>query len=359
MYKYLKDNFRDYIFIILTATTLYGILFSKSLANDVFVVDNVMVEGKMDINFSRKQYIDEAFKKSFNILKSKILLNKDLYKVNNINIITIKKLINRFQIVEESYKKNKYKATFKIYYDNDEVKKILKNKNISFAQPENIDVIFFPILFINNEVQSLDENFFYKKWPDVKVFNESINFILPIDDIEDFNKIKKMENNIEELNVNDFTNKYNIKNYAFLIIYYEKNNLIIHIKTNYNNNKNTKNISYKNININDETSLKPILKEVKKILIETWKEANVINLLMPLSIKLKFLHSDLSDFDKLKNTFSEINIIDNFLLEEFNINYSFFEIYYYGNPKKLKNELNKYGYNLTNDQGYWELNFNE
>jgi len=359
MYKYLKDNFRDYIFIILTATIFYGIIFSKSLANDVFVVDNVIVEGKTDINFSRNQYIDKAFKESFNILKSKILLNKDLYKIDNINLNTIKKLISRFQILEESYKKKKYKVIFKVYYDDNEVKKLLKSKNISFSQPENINVIFFPILFINSEVQSLDENFFYKKWSDVKVFNESIKFILPIDDLEDFNKIKKMEKNIEELNVNDFTEKYNVSNYAFSIMNYEQKNLSIHIKTNFNNNKNTKNISYKNININDEKSLEPILKEIKKTLIETWKEANIINLLMPLSIKLKFLQGDISDFDKLKNTFSKISIIDNFILEEFNINYSFFKIYYYGNPKKLKNELKKFGYNLINEQGYWELNFNE
>ncbi len=168
-----------------------------------------------------------------------------------------------------------------------------------------------------------------------------------------------MEKNIEELNVNDFTEKYNVSNYAFSIMNYEQKNLSIHIKTNFNNNKNTKNISYKNININDEKSLEPILKEIKKTLIETWKEANIINLLMPLSIKLKFLQGDISDFDKLKNTFSKISIIDNFILEEFNINYSFFKIYYYGNPKKLKNELKKFGYNLINEQGYWELNFNE
>ena len=359
MYKYLKDNFRDYIFIILTATIFYGIIFSKSLANDVFVVDNVIVEGKTDINFSRNQYIDKAFKESFNILKSKILLNKDLYKIDNINLNTIKKLISRFQILEESYKKKKYKVIFKVYYDDNEVKKLLKSKNISFSQPENINVIFFPILFINSEVQSLDENFFYKKWSDVKVFNESIKFILPIDDLEDFNKIKKMEKNIEELNVNDFTEKYNVSNYAFSIMNYEQKNLSIHIKTNFNNNKNIKNISFKNININDEKSLEPILKEIKKTLIETWKEANIINLLMPLSIKLKFLQGDISDFDKLKNTFSKISIIDNFILEEFNINYSFFKIYYYGNPKKIKNELKKFGYNLINEQGYWELNFNE
>ena len=359
MYKYLKDNFKEYIFIILTATTFYGVMFSNSLGEDVFVVDNVTVEGKIDVNFSREKYIDEAFKESFKILKSKILLNKDSSKFNNINLNDIKKLISKFKITEESYKKNQYKAIFKIFYNSNEVKKLLKDKNISFSQPENIDVVFFPILFINNEVQSLSENYFYKKWSDVIVYNESINFILPIDDIEDFSKIKKMENNLDELNVNDFVDKYNINNYAFVIMNYKVKNLTIHIKTNFNNNKTAKNIFYKNIDISDENSLEPILKNIKKIIIDIWKEDNVINLLMPLSIKLKFLHNDLSDYEELKNTFSKIKIIDNFILKEFNINYSFFKLYYYGNPKKLKNEIKKFGYNLINEKGYWELYLSE
>ena len=44
---------------------------------------------------------------------------------------------------------------------------------------------------------------------------------------------------------------------------------------------------------------------------------------MPLSINLKFQHSNLKDLDKLRNTFYKISIIDNYTLEEFNINNSF------------------------------------
>ena len=44
---------------------------------------------------------------------------------------------------------------------------------------------------------------------------------------------------------------------------------------------------------------------------------------MPLSISLKYQHSKLKDLDKLRNIFYKINIIDNYTLEEFNINNSF------------------------------------
>ena len=59
--------------------------------------------------------------------------------------------------------------------------------------------------------------------------------------------------------------------------------------------------------------------------------------------------------NELRKTFQQIGIIDNYTLEEFNINNSLFKIYYYGNPKKLRAELLKFGYQLNNDQGHWGI----
>ena len=80
---------------------------------------------------------------------------------------------------------------------------------------------------------------------------------------------------------------------------------------------------------------------------------------MPLSINLKFQHKNLKNLDKLKNIFYKISIIDNFTLEEFNIQNSTFRLYYYGSPKKLRSELSKFGYQLKNDQGFWQIYLNE
>ena len=112
-------------------------------------------------------------------------------------------------------------------------------------------------------------------------------------------------------------------------------------------------------NINDELVLDSILKDLKLKITDLWKEQNIINLLMPLSINLNFQHSRLEDLDKLRNTFYKIGIIDNYTLEEFNTKNSLFKIYYYGNPKKLRSELSKFGYMLMNNQGVWHLILNE
>ena len=73
----------------------------------------------------------------------------------------------------------------------------------------------------------------------------------------------------------------------------------------------------------------------------------------------KFEHLKIKNLNKLRNTFYKIGMIDKYILEEFNINNSHYKIYYYGNPKKLKAELLKFGYNLINNQGVWQLYLNE
>ena len=81
---YLIAWLRKYIFIILAAAIFSLITFSKSVSEEnFFIVDNVKVEGALDVNFSRDKYINKAFLSSFKILMSKILLSRDLNKIGN------------------------------------------------------------------------------------------------------------------------------------------------------------------------------------------------------------------------------------------------------------------------------------
>ena len=351
---------KEYIFIFLTATIFAFFSLTKSLAEEnVFTINEVKVKGPIDLNFNREKYLNEAFINSFNILMNKILLSRDLSKVSKMKLEEIKKLINGFQILEESYKKNEYKASVKIFYNDIKVKKFLGQKNISFSQSENTSAVFFPVLFINDEIQNFDENFFYTQWDEVEIKNKLINFILPLEDLENISKIVEIKNRIEEINVDELVNKYDVKNYIFALIDYNTPKLNIHLKINFNNKKLSKNISYDLYNINNKLELNLVLKDLKLKIIDFWKEENLINLLMPLSVNVKFQHDNIKDLDKLRNTFFKLSIIEDYDLEQFNINNSFFKIYYYGNPKRLRSELLKLGYQLKNDQGFWQLYLNE
>ena len=299
MKNYLLKNYffaviREYIFIFLTATIFLITFSTKSLGEEnVFTIDNIKIKGELDLNFSRDKYLKIAFIDSFNILMQKILLSRDLKKVKNTKLNQIEKLINNFQIIEEKYMKNEYEIDLRVIFNEIKVKKYLSKKNISFSQPENITAVFFPILFIDGKFKNFNENYFYKYWTKVIIKNEIINFILPIEDVDDISNIAKMKNKIEELNIDTFVNKYDVKNYVFALMDFENKKLNIHLKTNFNNNKNSKNIFYDLDNMKDQSSLDLILKDLKLKITDLWKEENLINLLMPLSIKLKFRHKNL------------------------------------------------------------------
>ena len=213
MFIYLIIEYQKKIFIIFIATLFLLTTQSNSYSEDDSIFTNtVEVEGPINVNFSRNKYIDQAFLKSFEILMSKVLLSKDLSKINDIKLNKIKNLINSFQILEEIYRKEKYKATLKVSFNVMKVKKFLGSKNISFSQPKKITAIFFPMLFINEEIQHFNENYFYNEWMEYKIENEIINFILPLEDLDDFTAIKSAKNKIEELDFDNFVNKYNTKN---------------------------------------------------------------------------------------------------------------------------------------------------
>jgi len=194
---------KEYIFIFLTATIFLIIFSTKSLGEEnVFTINNIKVQGELDLNFSRNKYLKIAFIDSFNALMKKILLSRDLKKVKNTKLNQIEKLINNFQIIEEKYLKNVYEIDLKVFFNEDRVKKYLRKKNISFSQPETITAVFFPILFVDGQFKNFNENFFYKEWDKIKIENELINFILPLEDLDDISEIIKMKNKIENLKAN-------------------------------------------------------------------------------------------------------------------------------------------------------------
>ena len=138
MIKNLSIQLREYIFIILTATIFLfsSTTTSKSFSEkNVFIIDNVQVEGQIDVNFSREKFINKAFIDSFKTLMSQILLSKDLNKFNDIKLIQVKNLISSFQILEENYSKDEYKVNIKILFDDVKVKKFLGKKNINLFWP--------------------------------------------------------------------------------------------------------------------------------------------------------------------------------------------------------------------------------
>ena len=65
---------------------------TKSFSDEnVFIINNVEIEGVIDLNFSREKYLDKAFLDSFEVLMTRVLLSRDLKKIKDIKLKKNKK----------------------------------------------------------------------------------------------------------------------------------------------------------------------------------------------------------------------------------------------------------------------------
>ncbi len=149
--KYLKSSLKEYIFIFLTSIILSFISLTASFSEEsVFTINEVKVKGGINVNFSREKYLNRAFSNSFNILMNKILLTGDLKKVEEAKLKEVKNLITSFQILEESYREDIYRAKIKIVYSEKKVKKFLRKKIYHFPYQKIFQQFFF-LYFISME----------------------------------------------------------------------------------------------------------------------------------------------------------------------------------------------------------------
>ena len=360
MFKYNFVKTREYIFIILTATIfLFKSTSDLNSKENLFVVKDVQIEDSFDVNFSRDKLIDKALKKSFAKLLSNILIQDDIKKLKKTKLSQIKKLVFNFKISDEKFLNNKYIGTFHVTYDDFKIKEFLRKKNISFFAPKSTTVVFFPILFIKNEIKIFNENFLHTNWLKSNSSDLPIKYLLPLENLDDMLSIYKTKDEIENINFKKLAQEYNTNNFAIAIMDYEENTMKIYLKTNLDNKQYTENLSYKMNNLNNKLQTNHIIDDLKVKIMDMWKKANLINIPLPLNIFVRFQYKNPKDLNNLENTLKKIHVINTFTLVKFDINNSFYKINYYGNPKKLSDEFHRFKYNLKDDKGYWELEIDD
>ena len=83
-----------------------------------------------------------------------------------------------------------------------------------------------------------------------------IEYILPTEDLEDLNQIKKKYEIIEQYNFAEIISKYNLKDSIISLIFRDKDQLRVLSRITYNKNVILKNQSYFQRDVNDEEQAK-------------------------------------------------------------------------------------------------------
>ena len=340
---------------------LYILLFLLKTGNvlsdtNLFHVDNIVVEKE---NYNKEELLNSAIKLSFLQLTNKILLAKDLETVSKVNLNDIKELVSTYQIVENKSLKKKNKITYNLSYDVEKVRYFFHKKSIKYADLNNTDLIIFPVLIENENFYLFSENYFYNNWNSQltkkKKTEELINYILPLENLEDIQMINTNKENLEAVNIEKILSNYDVPNYIFLIIKYSEKRTEILLKGLLSNNKIIKNIKYTNISKDKETHLGEVMNELKFEINELWKMQNLIDVRTPSFLNIVLDIKKQSDLLTLQSKLNKIELIENYYVVELGKNYARINIKYLGKLNKIKQKLLNEGVAIISSNNEWKL----
>ena len=343
-----------YIFFLILALSLS--FFSTSKAKEFFIND-IEIKEKLENDFNKENLINKGFQEAFTELMTKLVQSKNLNEVKSNNLNQIKSMIETFTVEEEKFINKTYNLKIGVSFNKKKIFEYLSSKNVFPSEIKEEDFLFFPILLdqANNDILIYSNNSFYDNWNSVEDKNFLVNYILPTEDLEDLNFIRKNYSEIENYNFENIIKKYSLQNSIVAIFFKDEKEIKVLSKIDIKNKKVIKSNSFNNINLQDEGKLKKIIYDLKIIYEDFWKEQNIINtsIKLPILIQLDAKNYDLSS--KFEEILNEIDLVNNFSIISFNKDFIIYELIFNGTRKNFINIMQEQKFNFNTQNKVWIL----
>ena len=341
-----------FFFIIIVFLSKTGTVFSKI---NIFDVDNIVVNN--DNNQNIEILLDKAFLIGFQKLIEKILKDVDAKNISKTNLVDIKNLISSYQIIENNELTTKSKISINLSFNREKMNKFFYNKNISYAEIYKTDIVLFPLILEEDNYLIYSENYFFNNWnkKKKKFSNNFINYILPLESVEDIQFINQNKKNLSNLEIKKILAKYDVKDYIFLIISPDLKNLDIFLKGSLSGNSIIKNFKIPYIDDNNDSSFDNAIEEIKFEISELWKTQNLIDTSTPSFLNVILDINKKSDLLKLQQSLNKIELIENYQVLELNKDYAKLRIKYLGKINKIKLRFIQEGIKVFLDNSQWKL----
>ena len=352
-----QNRFSFYILFL-----FFLIFFVKFSTSNVFAkiynITDIEISEPYDLDFSKEKVIDVAFKKAFEQLILTLTTSENSYISKPKNLKLIKTLVESFSIIDEKFIDNNYIAKFEVNFSKKEVLNFFEKKNIFSSIPKKKKLFILPILIdlTQNEILLFSENPFYINW---NKFNEKhylLEYILPNEDLDDYNIFRNNLDDIENYDFNEIISKYQLNDYIILILFNNKNDLRILSRINLNNKLVVLNKSFFKKNLNNEDNLNNIIKDLKLDFENNWKKINLINtsIKLPITISVDSKRYDL--IQKFEKKILSLDLVSNFYIENFSNKETIFKIIYNGTPDKFIEEFNLEKIKIDLSNNVWKIN---
>ena len=321
--------------------------------NNIFNVNNIEISKETSKN--KEKLISDAFKKAFDKLINRLLLEEDYKRISKTNLEQIRKLISYYQIVSEDEDKENNNVKINVFFDKDKMHDFFFGKNILYSDIINTEVILFPLLKKEDQYFIYTQNYFYENWNEEKSDN-LIQYILTTENIENIQRINLNKDNIYKIEVSDFFKEHETDNIVFANIEVKKNTAEVFLNTRIEGKKINKNLSIKNKNnLNKKEFYREIIFEINNIIRDLIKSQNLIDVRTPSFLNVEIKLNKKSNLVEFSNRLNKIELIDNFYVQKLNKDYVLVKIKYLGKINKIINKLKDQNINLKMIAGQWQL----
>ena len=183
---------RLYIFFSVLALIIF--FFSTEYVKaKSFEINDIEISQPFEINFDKNKVIDLGFKNAFFELIYSLIKSPDFKKIDSIKLNEIKSMIETFSIKEEKFIDQRYHLNLGVSFNKKKIFKYLEKKNIFPSRILKEKFLFIPIIINENgkSISIFSNNPIYDNWNETNKRYQLINYLLPSEDLEDLNLIKK------------------------------------------------------------------------------------------------------------------------------------------------------------------------
>ena len=321
--------------------------------NNIFNVNNIEISKETSKN--KEKLISYAFKKAFDELINRLLLEEDYKRISKTNLEQIRKLISYYQIINEDENKENNNVKINVFFDKNKMHDFFHGKNILYSDIINTEVILFPLLKKEEQYFIYTQNYFYENWNEEKSDN-LIQYILTAENIENIQRINLNKDNIYKIEITDFFKEHEKDNIVFANIEVKKDTAEVFLNTRIEGKKINKNLSIKNKeNLNKKEFYREIIFEINNIIRDLIKSQNLIDVRTHSFLNVEIKLNKKTNLVEFSNRLNKIDLIDNFYVQKLNKDYVLVKIKYLGKINKIINKLKDQNINLKMIAGQWQL----
>ncbi len=345
-----------YNFFLVLSSILFFFSTEKIEAK-TFNISNIEISKPFILNFNKYDVLDEGFKKAFSELISIIVNSEDKKKIENIKLNEVKGMIETFSIKEEKFINEIYYVNLGVSFNKKKIFNFLEKKSIFPSIPNKKSFLFIPIIIDEQKKDLLifSENLIFENWNKNKETNQLIEYILPTEDLEDINLIKKNYENIEQYNFKEITDKYFLKDSIIALIFKNETELRILSRITIKDSVSLRNQSFNDTDITNLNEIEKIINQLKISYEDYWKKSNQINTSIKLPLLIKVNSSNNLKISAFEKILDNMDLVYNYSILKYDKNFIFYQVTFNGTPNIFLKSLGDKNYFFDTQNKIWIL----